>query len=401
MRSSPARPSRAEGTLNITIMNAMSGREIVKCTVLPTDLIVHLKQYVKAVQDVPEIRLINQKGELLNTVQTVEDCGLQNNDTVLAVLMAHRLVATASSDGKVRTWDTDNNSVEREVRVAPARSLLAACFSPDGHHLVTGSAVGTPKLWDAKTGDLRKVFEEHRGSVSCVDISSNARFVVSGGYDYSARVWDIETGSCIRALVDDELELTAGMLPRSHELQLLSVKFSPFDSNVVATTSADCTAKLWNVQTGRCMLKLWHEGGEHGPHPVTSVCFAANGQDIVTTSDHYATMWNVHTGHEIRTWEAHTSQVTSSAFSVEDSLLLTGSKDGTAKLWDLSSGLCRRTLQGHDGPVSTVALAPDNKLAVTGSCDGQAKVWNTQTGMCEQTLEGNHLGVVMATFVPC
>merc|ERR1712061_960856 len=108
--------------------------------------------------------------------------GLQHGDTVLAVLMAHRLVATASSDGCVKAWDTDNNSVEREARVAPARSLLAASCSACGHHLATGSAVGTPKLWDAKTGELRQVFEEHAGSVSCVDISSNARLMVSGSY---------------------------------------------------------------------------------------------------------------------------------------------------------------------------------------------------------------------------
>merc|ERR1719221_1457649 len=103
MRSTSSRP-RADGALTITIQNSLSGREIVTCSVLPTDLIVHLKQYVKAVRDVPEIRLINQKGELLNSVQTVADVGLQNNDTVLAVLMAHRLVATASLDGRVKAW---------------------------------------------------------------------------------------------------------------------------------------------------------------------------------------------------------------------------------------------------------------------------------------------------------
>lgn len=393
--------SRAEGALNITIQNAMSGGEIIKTNVLPTDLIVHLKQCVKAVQDVPEIRLINQNGEFLNPVQTVQDAGLVNNDTVLAVLMAHRLVATASLDGRIKTWDTDNNSVEREVRVAPARSLLAACFSADGHYLVTGSSVWSPKLWNAKTGELRKMFEEHQGSVSCVDISFNARYVVSGSYDYTAKVWDVETGQCIRTLVDDKLEQAAGMEPRTHELQLLSVKFSPFDSNIIATTSADGTAKLWNMQTGKCTFRLCHEESEYGQHPVTSVCFAANGLEVITTFDIYATLWGVHTGQEIRTWEAHTSKVTCSAHSVEDSLLLTGSKDGTAKIWDPQSGLCRRTLQGHEGPVSTVALAPDSKLAVTGSGDGQAKVWSTQTGTCEQTLDGNNLGMLMTTFVPC
>mmetsp|Transcript_64836 Transcript_64836/g.163337 ORF Transcript_64836/g.163337 Transcript_64836/m.163337 type:complete len:403 (-) Transcript_64836:36-1244(-) len=395
------RGTPSQGSLAITIQNAMSGRAITTCYVLPTDLIVHLKQCVKAVQDVPEITLMTQSCEFLNPVQTVQDVGLKNGDVVLAVLMAHRLVATASSDGRVKTWDTENNSVEREVTTAPPRSLLAACFSADGHSLVIGSAVGTPTIFDAKTGEVKVKFEQHAGSVSCVDISSQGRTVVSGGYDFLAKVWDVETGGCLKTLADPELAQEGGGQPRTHKLHLLAVKFSPYDSNLVATTSADCTIKLWSVSTGERLHKLLHDVDPYGPHPVTSVCFAANGQELVTTSDMFVTLWNVQHGQELRTWEAHTSQVTSAAHSVEEAVLLTGSKDGTAKIWDLQSGLCRRTLQGHEGPVSAVALSPDSKFAVTGSSDGQARIWNTQTGACEQTLQGNRLGVLMASFVPC
>jgi len=401
MHLSPTRTRGAptDGSLAITVQNAMSGRAITTCHVLPTDLIVHLKQCVKAVQDVPEITLMTQACDFLNPVQTVQDVGLQNGDVVLAVLMAHRLVATASSDGRVKTWDTENNSVEREVTAAPPRSLLAACFSADGHSLVVGSAVGAPTIFDAKTGEVKTKFEQHAGSVSCVDISSQGRTVVSGGYDFLAKIWDVETGACLKTLVDPEL-VQEGQ-PRTHKLHLLSVRFSPYDSNIVATSSADCTAKLWKVSSGERLYTLSHEVDPYGPHPVTSVCFVANGQEVVTSSDMFVTLWNVQTGQELRTWEAHTSQVTSTAHAVEEALLLTGSQDATAKLWDLQTGLCRRTLQGHEGPVTAVALSLDSKFAVTGSSDGQARIWNTQTGACEQTFQGNRLGVLMASFVPC
>lgn len=393
---------RADGALTVTIKNALSGSEIIKCTVHPSDLVVHLKASVKAVQNVPEIRLLNKKGEFLNPVQSVQDVCLEDNDTIFAVLMAQMLVAVASADGRVKTFNTDRGTLEREVQVAPARSLLCACFSADGRQLASGSSVATPKLWDSKSGDLKKLFEEHLSSVSCVDISWNSRLVVSGSYDFTARVWDVETGQCTRILVDEGLETCAGMEPRSHELQLLAVRFSPFDSNIVVTTSSDCTAKVWNVETGKCTFRLVHDKNSlYGQHPVTSVCFTMNGKEIVTTFGMYATLWDVLTGEEIRTWEAHTSPVTCSAHSLEDALLLTGCRDGTAKLWDLHSGLCRNNLEGHDGPVCTVALAPDSKLAVTGSADGQAKIWNARTGACERTLQGNKFGVVMASFVPC
>lgn len=402
LSSSRARGTASEGTLAITMRNAISGRTITTCNVLPTDLIIHLKQCIKAVQDVPEIVLMSEAGVFLSPVQTVQDVGLQSGDVVLAVMMAHRLVSTASCDGRIKTWDTESNTIERDLCAAPPRSLLAACFSAEGHHIVTGSSAGVPKLWSAKSGELIRKFESHAGSVSCVDMSSQGRYLVSGGYDFLAKVWDVESGACIRNLIDASLPQGNGLGPRSHILHLLSACFSPFDSNIVATSSQDCTAKLWSVQTGEVLHRLCHTEPPYGPHPVSAVCFASNGQELVTACDIFCTLWNVATGQELRVWEAHASPVTSLAHSMEeDALLLTGSKDGTAKIWDLQSGLCRRKLQGHEGLVTAVALSADSKFAVTGSSDGLVKVWSAQTGSCEQTMDGNRLGVLTAAFVPC
>mmetsp|Transcript_56336 Transcript_56336/g.119900 ORF Transcript_56336/g.119900 Transcript_56336/m.119900 type:complete len:411 (+) Transcript_56336:30-1262(+) len=395
------------GTWSIDIRNAISGRVLTTCYVLPTDLIVTLKQCIKTVQVVPAITLMTEESEFLNPVETIQEAGLKDGDVVLAVMIPQRLVATAAGDGFLRTWDVESGAQERAVPLAPTRSLLSACCTPDGFCLVTGSASGTPKFWDMKQGFTQKAFEGgHSSSISSVDVSSNGKRIVTGGYDFLVKVWDCESGKCLQTFIDPELA-EEGLPPRAHLLHLLCVRFSPYDPNLVASASADCTAKLWDVKDGRCL----HTVSKSIPAPkpadppklsaMTALCFAANGTQLVTASENMATLWNVKTGKELRTWEAHTSLVTSLALAVEDSVLLTGSKDGTAKVWDLPSGLCRRTLQGHDGPVMAVALSPDSKSAVTGGSDGQAKVWDTQTGTCERTLEGSKLGLVMANFVSC
>lgn len=378
----------------------MSGGVILTCTMLPTELVVHLKQRVKVVQAAPEITLMTLEGEFLCPTQSIRDAGLRNHDIVVAVLMSRRLVATAALDGIIRTFDIENNVIEREVVTAPPRSLLAANLSLDGHLLVTGSAVETPKLWNAKTGELRRKFEAHDGSVSCVDISAQGRTIASGGYDFLAKVWDVASGACLQQFVDMELPSEGGLRPRTHALPLLAVKFSPYNSQLLATTSSDCSAKLWNVQSGVRLHKFCLGSGRGTPQPVTAVCFADNGQDIITCSGGYASVWSLVTGQELRTWEAHTCPITALAHSADDAILLTGSQDGAASLWDLRGGICRRSLQGHAGPITALGLSPDGKFAVTASADGQAKVWNTKTGACDQTLLGSRMGVLMASFVP-
>jgi WD40 repeat protein len=65
--------------------------------------------------------------------------------------------------------------------------------------------------------------------------------------------------------------------------------------------------------------------------------------------------------------------------------VLSGSHDYTVKLWDAATGALIRTFEGHSRDVYSVAFSPDGARILSGSgdifgMDKTVKLWNAVTG---------------------
>ena len=132
---------------------------------------------------------------------------------------------------------------------------------------------------------------------------------------------------------------------------------------------------------------------------VTSVAFSVDGSRIVSGSnDKTVKIWNAATGDVESTLLGHSGRVTSVAFSVDGSRIVSGSGDKTVKIWNAATGEVENTLLGHSSVVTSVAFSVDGSRIVSGSWDKTVKIWNAATGDLIETLLDHSMDVTSVAF---
>ena len=87
-----------------------------------------------------------------------------------------------------------------------------------------------------QTGNCIATLQGHNGPIFALAISPDGTKVVTGSYDHTAKIWDMQTHNCIATL--------QGL--RGHNRSIWALAISP-DGTKVVTGSRDNTAKIWDI----------------------------------------------------------------------------------------------------------------------------------------------------------
>jgi len=258
----------------------------------------------------------------------------------------------------------------------------SVAISPDGRFVLSGSWDETLRLWDLATGQCLRTLKGHTERVNSVAISPDGRFALSGSHDNTLRLWDLETGQCLRTL-------------KGHTDYVTSVAISP-DGRFGLSGSEEKTLRLWDLATGQCLRIL-----EGHTSWVYSVAISPDGRFALSGSwDDTLRLWDLETGQCLRTFKGHTNWVDSVALTPDERFAISGSSDNTLRLWDLATGQCLRILEGHTESVDSVTISPDGRFALSGSLDNTLRLWDLATGQCLRTLKGHTERVTSLAISP-
>ena len=80
-----------------------------------------------------------------------------------------------------------------------ANSATSVLMLPDGKHAVSaGSDQPLLRLWNVETGACLRTFSGHEGGVNALAMLPEKLVLFSAGADASIRAWDMRRGACLR-----------------------------------------------------------------------------------------------------------------------------------------------------------------------------------------------------------
>lgn len=293
-------------------------------------------------------------------------------------------LATGGADGKAKIWAAASGQ-ELMTLSGHKASILGVAFSPDDTRLATASADGTARVWNISLDqELNTLVDDHPSVNHSVTFSPDDKYLAIASADETAKIWDITSGQILRTLQSDGTG------------RIFDVSFSP-DGKQLATASGDGKVRLWIIAEPHQKPRVL--SGHNGV--VLGVTFGKghNRRLLATASaDHTAKIWDVNSGVELQTFSGHSGKVVALDFSPDGMQLGTASEDGTAKVWDIVSGQELLTLSGHKGQVSDITFGPDGQKLATTSFDKTVKIWSLPTGQELFTLPSNTNEVYSVAF---
>jgi WD40 repeat protein len=284
----------------------------------------------------------------------------------------HKIVS-GSADGKIRIWDAVTGACVQTLEDTSRSLVMSVQISPDGQKIVSATSDDRICVWDAVTGECAQTIE--KGCVHCEDVDVDWVQFSNDGYQIRSldmdeiRMWDAVTGKCVQ---NHKLKWTS---QRNYSVPRVQ-SISPDGQKIVSVEKwpqgrENGIIYIWDAVTGACMQTM-----KGHTRIVSSAWFSPDGHKIVSGShDNSVRVWDAVTGECLHTLEGHNSAVRSVQFSPAGDKILSGSQDKTVRIWDAATGECVQTLEGHRGRVTSVRFSPNGQTILSGATDKTVRIW--------------------------
>jgi WD40 repeat protein len=302
---------------------------------------------------------------------------------------------SASGDKTLRLWDLESGQCLRTLE-GHSKGVSSVSVTADLRRAVSSSEDKTLKVWDLESRRCLQAAEGHSSVVTSISVTQDGLRAVSGSIDDTLRLWNLESGQCLRTLEGDGGVIVAADGPlEGRKSRVMSVSVIP-DGRRAVSGSEDKTLRVWDLESGKCLRSL-----QGHTEVVSSVSVTPDGRRAVSGSeDTTLRVWDLDSGQCLHTLRGHSSAVSSVCLFHGGRRAVSGSgdktgweepekEDNTLRIWDLDTGQCLRLLKGHNGVVGCLSVTADGRRAVSGSADKTLRVWNLETAQYLRTLEGH------------
>jgi coronin-1B/1C/6 len=180
--------------------------------------------------------------------------------------------------------------------------------------------------------------------------------------------------------VDRDTPLVVG-----HKAAVLDVAWCPHNDNLIASSSEDCTIKVWDIPNGGLTKNLNDCVADLVAHQrrVGVICWHPTAYLVLMSagSDNKVFIWNVATAEILTELETHPDMIYTAIWNYNGSKIATTCKDKMIRCFDPRTGKLINEGKGHQAtkPMRAVFLK-DGNLFTTGfsrTSERQYALWDT------------------------
>jgi len=285
------------------------------------------------------------------------------------------LIAGCGSD--VVIWDM---ALHKRVRTLGSHNstVRSIATSPDGRYVATASSDGNIKTWDVS-----------RALGSSSDLAKHPK--IDALYNVAHRKYVLakaKDGTAYRLDIAGRIRRIPNMTDTIKEITVAA------DGNKAAILTEEGHVKVFNLPTHR----LWGEMRFcHLPYraiglsPAFDAAVAASFDgvwNICVSANRHSTHWR----------RCHRKFISSFAF-VDEDRVASASEDKTVKLWTFPQGKLIRCFKGHSRSVSHIFIRPDGKYMASVGEDRTVRIWSLTSYELVRVYSWNKGSVRCATLI--
>ena len=240
-----------------------------------------------------------------------------------------------------------------------SQEVTSLAWSPNGKYIVSGSFDHTARVWDTTANKSIYTYTKHTDQIWAAAWSPNMKLIATGGKDKTVQIWDTTSSTEPRSNYTAHFDAVSGLA------------WAP-DSVRIASASYDMTVRVWDALT-----QNFHYGFDGHTDRVWCVAWSPDGTRAASGGrDKTVWVWDP-TGMEgSYTYTGHSDGVAAVAWSPDSKRVASGSYDNTVQVWDAQTGANAVKYTGHTSDITSVDWSPDGQFIASASKDGTVHVWN-------------------------
>lgn len=284
----------------------------------------------------------------------------------------HKIISGAD-DNMINIYNPDNGEL---IKILQGHEGGVWALKYIGNQIVSGSTDRTVRVWNLATGKCTHVFKGHTSTIRCMEIvtneETNEKFIITGSRDSTLHVWRLPDENDQGEDFDehDSNNPYFVCVLRGHTA---SVRAVTGHGNLIISGSYDHTVRVWDLEERKCKFVL----RGHTDRIYSTILDLERNRCVSASMDSSIRVWDLNTGHCISELTRHTSLV--GLLGLSSNYLISAAADGTLRGWDPNTYKNEFTLH-HDNHAAITTFHASPNILVSGS-EGQFNVYDlTQKG---------------------